>query len=55
MGKLFPDKYKDLSDFCENAPDEEFAKAQARVSAKNPDWGGWMILERIKLKGYHRV
>jgi hypothetical protein len=55
MGKLFPEKYKDLYDFVENSPPEEFAKAQKRVAEKNPDWGGWMILERIKLKGYHRV
>ena len=49
-------QFKDLNDLIENATDDEFAKAYARLEQKNElIAAGWMVQERIRLRGYHRI
>ena len=49
-------QFKDLNDLIENATDDEFSKAYARLEQKNElIAAGWMVKERIRLRGYHRI
>jgi hypothetical protein len=54
--KIKKREFKDIHDFIQNATDDEFAKGYARLVQQNklPE-AGWLVQERIRLKGYHRI
>jgi len=54
--KIKKREFKDIHDFIENATDDEFAKGHARLVQRNqlPE-AGWLVQERIRLRGYHRI
>jgi hypothetical protein len=49
-------EFKNIHDLIENATDDEFSKAYGRLVQQNklPE-AGWMVQERIRLRGYHRL
>jgi len=49
-------QFKDLNDLIENATDHEFSIAHRRLEIQNElIAAGWMVQERIKLKGYFTI
>jgi hypothetical protein len=48
-------KYKDIYDFIAISSDEEFDIKQKMMALIDLNIGGFMILERIKVRGYYSM